>query len=297
MKGVFFLLLCISSFQGKSQGFTQDTILLNKYSAVINCLANDSLEGRPVSSIHEDKSAHYIAKELKIIKLGTTHFQKFRFRHHGRHYKSKNVVSFFNQNADSTIIIGAHYDHIERGSELSFSYSNRNAIHNGADDNASGIALLIGLANTAATWTKKKYNYIFVAYSGHEIGLYGSKYFTAYCKKTRLKIKLVLNFDMVGRLDSIAPVLSIYATPNLSQMQQIQLENQFQPLKIDLSDSSKVKHTDCKWFLQHKTPCISFTSGIHSDYHKVSDDVEKINYQGLLNIHRLIQEYMFRFIQ
>jgi len=297
MKKLFFLFLFISGIPCKSQDFSQDSALILKYSSVIHCLANDSMEWRPVSSIYEDKSAKYIAKELQIIKTGTIQFQKFSFRHKGKHYNSKNVVCYINKNADSTIIIGAHYDHIERGSELSFSYSNRQGIHNGADDNASGIALLIGLANTASDWMKTKYNYIFIAYSGHEIGLFGSKHFANYCEKNSMKIKLVLNVDMVGRLDSLAPVLSIYATPNLSQMQQIKLESMFYPLKIDLSDSSKVHQTDCKWFIQNKTPGVSLTSGIHSDYHKVSDDVEKINYQGLLIIQKLIQEYMFRFIQ
>ncbi len=289
---VFFLF--ISFLEISSQINLKDSILLQKYQSVIKTLADDSLYGRPVGSVYEEKAAAYINSQLLEMNLALPMTQKFDFKLQNKKVKSKNLYCYLDNHSDSTILLGAHYDHLEMGSDLSFNYSNRQGIHNGADDNASGVALLLGLAMNSKNWMSKYYNYIFVAYSAHEIGLFGSEHFSKFCEKNKVKLKLVLNFDMVGRLDSTAPVLSLYAKPNPNELLISDILQKFKSLKIDTNESEKVLRTDCKHFASKGIPCLSFTSGLHSDYHKTSDDEEKINYQGLLLIQKVVEEFLFR---
>ena len=114
--------------------------------------------------------------------------------------KGKNIIANINNNAIETVIIGAHYDHIGWGKEGS-RYIGEPAIHNGADDNASGVAALFQLAKILKK-KEKSYNYTLVAFSGEEKGLLGSN---AYLKEQNLdkaSINCMINLDMIGRLDT-----------------------------------------------------------------------------------------------
>ena len=110
----------------------------------------------------------------------------------------KNVVGFHNNNAKHTIIIGAHYDHLKHGQVGSLS-TLENQIHNGVDDNASGVALMINLIPELINY--KNYNYLFIIFLEKRLGLYGSTYFTKYPTINLDKVRFMLNFDMVGRLN------------------------------------------------------------------------------------------------
>ena len=262
------------------------------FKEIIGVLANDSLQGRAVSSVYEEKSAKYISKkfkENKKFKPQIHHFQYFN-ADSSQSFTSKNVYCFLDNKADSTILIGAHYDHIGLGNGFSRSY-NQKGVHNGADDNASGVALMLGLAKTHKKWVKKKYNYLFVAYSAHEIGLFGSTAFSKFCETNFKPIHFVLNFDMVGRFDEKAQILNIYGVQTLKKH-----KNYFDLLdfkgKIYTQESDIIFQTDAKSFAQKNIQSLSFTTGIHIDYHKVSDDENKINYKGLLYIQQIIQKFL-----
>jgi Zn-dependent M28 family amino/carboxypeptidase len=180
------------------------------------------------------------------------------------------------------------------GEGISRSY-NKKGIHNGADDNASGVALLLGLAKKFKSWENKKHNYLFVCNSAHEIGLFGSTAFSKFALDNFKPIVLALNFDMVGRLDNDIKIMNVYG---------IQTLNEYQNQKIDLvafdgivmsNFNDKISECDLKSFAENGISCLSFTTGYHSDYHTITDDEEFINYNGIQQIEQYVIDLLSKF--
>ncbi|HHG83654.1 MAG TPA: M28 family peptidase, partial [Bacteroidetes bacterium] len=156
-----------------------------------------SRESIPILWLREGKAA---ALNGKVIS-GNLRLQIDRRTGH-------NVVAKMDHGAPYTIVIGAHFDHLGMGTEGSL-YRGEPAVHNGADDNASGTAMLIELAHSLNDQPYKRFNYVFIAFSGEERGLLGSNYF---CKNPSIdldKVSCMINFDMVGRLDKTKNTLGI----------------------------------------------------------------------------------------
>ncbi|MDQ3045914.1 MAG: M28 family peptidase [Bacteroidota bacterium] len=259
------------------------------------------MKGREVSSLQEKKAAEIILKEFKKIKKFKPLLQHFIYLHPDslKEKKSSNVYCFINNHADSTILIGAHYEHIGLGGKLSYSLGKKNQIHNGADDNASGVALMLGLSQTFRTWQSRNYNYLFVAYSAHEIGLFGSSSFYGFSKGKFPPICQVINFDMVGRLDEKQPVVNVYGIGKGDKATKNQLDSLAFTFKTKIytEEESKITDTDCRAFVREGIRCLSFTTGLHSDYHKVSDDEEKINYSGIFKVQMLVETLVCKTVQ
>ena len=155
----------------------------NKIHEDVTFLADDKLEGRQTGTDGEKAAADYLAKRFKDLNLepkGTTgYFQDFTFRpktgpHQEVKYTSsntdstitgRNILAFLNNNANQTVIIGAHYDHLGYGEEGSLYRGEGKEIHNGADDNASGVAVMLNLASKLKN-NNKENNYLFLAFSG-----------------------------------------------------------------------------------------------------------------------------------
>ena len=199
-----------------------------------------------------------------------------------------NVVGYINNKAKSTVILGAHYDHLGYGEDHNSLYSGSSpAIHNGADDNASGTAALLALGKWLKKAGLKNYNYILVSFSGEELGLYGSKYFVDNSGLNLASINYMINMDMVGRLNDSTHGLTIggYGTsPSWGKL--IKKENNYFKLNLDSSGSGPSDHTS---FYRKDVPVLFFFTGSHSDYHKPTDDAYKINYEGELKIIKYIQ--------
>ncbi len=199
-----------------------------------------------------------------------------------------NVVGYINNNASSTVIIGAHYDHLGYGEDgNSMLHTGERLIHNGADDNASGTAALIELANLLSKAKAKDNNYLFIAFSGEELGLFGSKYFTEHPTIDLANTNYMINMDMVGRLNDSSKTLTIggYGTsPVWSSALYSEKKIPF-TIKIDSSGTGPSDHTS---FYRKDIPVLFFFTGIHSDYHKPTDDANKINYTGEMRIIRYI---------
>ena len=160
-------------------------------------------------------------------------------------------------------------------------------IHNGADDNASGTAALLALSEILKNDGDKKFNYLFVAFSGEELGLFGSKYFTEHCPVDYKNINYMINMDMVGRLNDSTHGLTIggYGTsPAWGHL--INLTDDYFKINVDSSGSGPSDHTS---FYRKDLPVLFFFTGSHHDYHKPSDDADKINFKGELKIIRYIQ--------
>jgi len=198
--------------------------------------------------------------------------------------KTANVAAIYMMRpaADEYIVIGAHYDHLGLGGKGSGSRNpDTVAVHNGADDNASGTALVLEAAKrlSESKW-KGKYNIIFVAFSAEEFGLLGSSWFVQHLPVDKRKIKLMLNFDMVGRLNEYR-TLSVGGTGTFADAEKIlSAVNDTNKLKLAFSTEG-YGPSDHASFYADSIPVLYFNTGVHPDYHLPADDVEKINCTGL----------------
>ena len=268
----------------------------NRINDDVNYLSNDNLEGRKTGSKGEQIAADYIAdrfKSLKIKAKGTnTYFQDFNFNKPASPHdqasfdeieddtmiSSKNVIGHIDNNAEHTIVIGAHYDHLGYGGEGSLHVGSE--IHNGADDNASGTALMLDLASQLK-FNNRNNNYLFIAFSGEEMGLLGSNYFVKNPTINLSSVNYMINLDMVGRLkeDKSLAVYGVGTSPIFKQT--INSNNESFNL---IENESGVGPSDHTSFYINDIPVLHFFTGQHSDYHKPSDDADKVNFEGIKEI-------------
>ena len=193
-----------------------------------------------------------------------------------------NVIGYIDNKATNTIIIGAHYDHLGHGGEESL-YRGEPAIHNGADDNASGVAGVIELARYYSKVKSKNNNYLFIAFSGEEKGLLGSGHFTKNPNIDLSKVNYMLNMDMIGRLKQEEPVVIISGV-GTSDAWKVTMNYVNVPGLRTKTTESGVGPSDHTSFYLKNIPVLHFFSGTHNDYHKPSDDEPLINYSGELRI-------------
>jgi Zn-dependent M28 family amino/carboxypeptidase len=259
---------------------------------MIYTLADDSMKGRASGSLEEQKTLDYLSTTFKQLTGKILKTQSFSFTKDNLNYQCKNAYYFKNNHANKTILISAHYDHIGFGGPLSLSFTS-DEIHNGADDNASGVSLLLSLSQDILKKKDVAVNYLIVFYSGHEIGLFGSSAFHQFIQLTNdfKKISRVLNFDMVGRMDPTIKKVKCMRSPALDSLIQSIPVNQFS-FKLNIADEEKLTTLDTKTYVQAGIPCINFTTGIHNDYHKSSDDAKYINYEGLNEIRKFLLYFL-----
>lgn len=197
-----------------------------------------------------------------------------------------NVIGYIDNGAPATVIIGAHYDHLGYGEDRNSLAPDEKAIHNGADDNASGTAALLELARMLKESKLKNANYAFVAFSGEELGLFGSKYFAEKGPVPMQQVNYMVNMDMVGRLsaDKGLQIGGYGTSPSWGEVVPAALPK---GLKVNY-DSSGLGPSDHASFYVKDVPVLFFFTGTHGDYHKPGDDAEKINYDGELTIVKLV---------
>ena len=197
-----------------------------------------------------------------------------------------NVIGYVDNHAPTTIILGAHYDHLGYGEDHNSLWTGERSIHNGADDNASGTGAVIMLSKMLRDSKFKGNNYLFITFSGEELGLFGSKYFTENPTIKLSEVSYMINMDMVGRLNDSTHAITIggYGTsPAWSSI----LTTKEKALTVKF-DSSGVGPSDHTSFYRKDIPVLFFFTGTHPDYHKPGDDVEKINFRGELQIIKYI---------
>ena len=194
--------------------------------------------------------------------------------------KGRNVVGFLNNHKKYTVVIGAHYDHLGMGEKGNSLYKGPPQIHNGADDNASGTSSLIEMAHWLSTHKNMyDYNFLFCAFSGEELGLLGSNYLTKHLPISKDSISFMFNMDMVGRLNPSTKELAISGTGTSPIWDSI-IEQKTLGLKIKTSASGMGPSDHSSFYIQD-IPALHFFTGTHPDYHKPSDDIEKINFKGM----------------
>jgi len=267
-------------------------------------LSSDKMEGRFPGTKGNNDAAAYIRKYFKkynLKKFNENYYQSFQlFVKEGiNKMKSdtvitQNVVGYIEGSDEKLknefIVIGAHYDHWGWGGMASGSKKKDTvAIHNGADDNASGVAaLLCILEQVSQLETKPKRSIIFISFSGEEEGLLGSKYFVNHLPIPKEAVKVMLNMDMVGRLNTEKQIFMGGAGtfPNgVELMKELGENSGLNPV----IHAGEVGGSDHVSFYKSSISAIGFHTGGHPQYHTPEDDIDLINIQG----GALVSQYIF----
>jgi aminopeptidase YwaD len=233
----------------------------------------------PVVYITKEAKKKYLKDESASveIKIDVEMTEKTRTGH--------NVVGYLDNGAATTVIIGAHYDHLGYGEDGNTHYHGpERVVYHGADDNASGVAGAIELAKLLRQSGLKNNNYLFIAFSGEELGLYGSKYFVEHSPIDMKNVNYMINLDMVGRLNDSSHTLNIggYGTsPAWGEICNSISDKKYFDLHFDSSGTGPSDHTS---FYLKNIPVLFFFTGWHSDYHKPTDVYDKINYNGEIQV-------------
>lgn len=288
----YFVFVLTTGCSSPAQDFQAGRIL-----AHIQTLADDSFQGRGTGTPGEKAASDYIISQFEALGLDPkgdegTFKQRFPFKQgihgQGEAGTSVNVVGFLDNGAATTIILGAHYDHLGMdGQNSSLAADPGNMIHNGADDNASGVAGVIELARYFSENNRKeKNNYLFVCFSGEELGLLGSKYFADNYEGIS-SANFMINMDMIGRLDPQTRTVTVHGTGTSPSFEPLlrKLETAHLKVKTDSSGTGPSDHTS---FYLKNIPVLHFFTGAHSDYHKPTDDWDKINLEGQVHVLKLI---------
>ncbi len=237
----------------------------------------------PVVYVSKDAAIKYLSDKIATldIHLKVDIGQKNR--------TGNNVIGYIDNEAPTTIILGAHFDHLGFGEDgNSMHRTGEKLIHNGADDNASGTAALLELSKAIKKSKNKNHNFLFIAFSGEELGLFGSKYFVDNPTINLESVSCMINMDMVGRMNDSTNSITIGGIGTSPAWNEIVMLNKNVPFKIKV-DSSGTGPSDHATFYRKNIPVLFFFTGLHSDYHKPTDDFEKINFTGTKNIVKFIE--------
>ncbi len=244
----------------------------SKYPVVYNPKSDFETAALPVLYLSHEAYKNYISdKSGNTISL-QVHIEK-------KELTGVNVAAYINNNAPYTVILGAHYDHLGWGEDGNSMYRGKEKmIHNGADDNASGTAGLMQLASRIKSKRLRNYNYLFIHFSAEELGLLGSKAIAKQAGLDSTKIAYMINMDMIGRLNDSTHALTVGGvgtSPTWGEL--LAKGNKNFKINVDSSGAGPSDHTS---FYHQGIPVLFFFTGLHTDYHKPSDDADKINYIG-----------------
>ncbi|MDR7211821.1 M20/M25/M40 family metallo-hydrolase [Flavobacterium piscis] len=267
-------------------------------------LSSDKLEGRFPGTKGNNEAASYIKKHFKkygLKEFNRNYYQSFKLfvkaginKVKSDSVTTQNVVGYLEGSDEKLknefIVIGAHYDHWGWGGEGSGSKKKEAmAIHNGADDNASGVsALLCILQELSKAAVKPKRSIIFISFSGEEEGLLGSKYFVSNLPVEKDAVKVMLNMDMVGRLNEEKQIYMGGAGtfPNgVELMKKLGETSALNPV----IHAGEVGGSDHVSFYKASISAVGFHTGGHPQYHTPEDDIDLINIQG----GALVSQYIY----
>ena len=246
---------------------------------VLNSIMNEAnydLGSVENSLLHSQKS---IAFNIPQIKISVDIQNNFQYKN------AYNIFSMLSgYDTTQSVVIGAHYDHIPPKKIEGV----KDSIRNGADDNASGVAVLLELLNNSQHYNKPVCNIVFVFFSAEESGAIGSKYFIDNKPRIIGTIKAMINLDMVGRMKNDS--LYINYGHNLDLWQYIFY--QYSQNKFKIIWDEYFGGTDAFYFIENNIPSIWITTGLHPEIHQISDEIDKINIIGMKKVHDLLIELL-----
>lgn len=264
--------------------------------AAVRYLADESLEGRLAGSAGERCAGDYLAAEFARLGLkpGGEHGSWFQavplasvVNPHGPSGTGRNVVAVLPGRgaAGAAVVVGAHYDHLGRGPMGSMAPDDVGVVHHGADDNASGAAALLAVARRLKAGPRAEASVVFVAFTGEEEGLLGSRYYAAHPAIPLAGTRAMVNMDMIGRLG--AGQLLVYGTGTATEWKGILASANGDSLKLnEMADGYGA--SDQTAFYERDVPVLHFFTNVHGDYHRPSDTWDKIDYAGLDRVAALV---------
>lgn len=281
------------STQAQTSGFTTSSELKE----TVYYLASDELEGRATGSVGIEKAAVYIEKKLKSYNI-PSYFDTYRDDYEARGLPATNIVGFLEGNdptlKNEVIILGAHYDHIGIVTAV-----NGDSIANGANDDASGVAVVLAMARYFGKKKNNKRSLMFTLYSGEEMGLLGSKHLAQRLKESNVNLYTMTNFEMLG-VPMKDKTYEAYVTGfDLSNMGNKMNDYVAFNLLDELPTAKKYqlfyRSDNYAFYKAFNKPChaistFDFTNFDH--YHKVGDEAELMDYEFMANlVNKLIPAY------
>lgn len=238
----------------------------------VRVLASPEFEGRAAGSEGERRASEYLAGEMRRLGL-EVHIQEFS-GHGGR---CRNVVGLLRGASEEAVVLGAHYDHLGRDGER---------IYFGADDNASGTAVMLEAAARLAARPPRR-TIVFAAFSGEETGLHGSRHYVHHPLAPLEKTVAMVNLDMVGRLREKLVVFGAESGDRFRE----HLADSPVPLVFNQDPVGPSDHTS---FYLKGVPAVHLFTGAHADYHKTTDTADRVNYEGLARVADLVERLVRR---
>lgn len=278
-------------------------------------LASAALEGRGTGTAGNDSAASYIARRFESLRLGTVsngcpspagalaprcsrkYFQPFVARsaaaaHAGLPYElpTQNVVAVLRGSdpslAGEYVVLGAHFDHLGRSGSSALDPDSTEAVRNGADDNASGTAAVMELARLLSRHPPRR-SVIFVTFSGEELGLLGSQRFVERPPVPADRIVAMLNFDMVGRLRNDRVI--VYGVETATEMRAL-VDTAATATGLQVRGvGDGFGPSDHSSFYAHGIPVLHFFTDLHEDYHRATDDPDKVSAAGIGRVVQLAE--------
>ena len=262
-------------------------ITVKELQAHASFLASDTLEGRESGKAGGAATAAYLANELRRLKLQPLGSETDYRQPFGAGYQNilGLLVGSDPQLKDEWIVIGAHFDHVGFGNR-SNSQGPLGLVHNGADDNASGVSCLLEIAEALSRGSPLRRSVAIAFWDAEEKGLLGSEHWISH-HTNRSQIRFYTNIDMVGRMqDDTAEVFGVRTMPGLRTVLARSNVSNLQ-WKYDWAQRDDSDHHS---FYKRNIPYVMVFSGLHYDYHRPSDDIEKLNFEGIEKIARVLAQ-------
>jgi hypothetical protein len=262
----------------------------------IRYLASDSLAGRLTGTPGADSAAAYIARRFDQVGLqpgAGGWMQSFTVSADAPAARAAHVAGVTARNVigilpgrdpelrNEVVVVGAHYDHLGDGEFGSLDPDSTGRVHNGADDNASGVAALVRIAARVAAQPPAR-SVVFIAFSGEELGLLGSAWYVHHAPYPIERTVAMINLDMVGRLRN--DHLIVYGTETAKEFPKLlDSLNWYAGFKLTEQGDGYGPSDQSSFYAAHR-PVLHFFTDLHEDYHRATDDWPKINVDGLLRV-------------
>ncbi|MEM6331553.1 MAG: M20/M25/M40 family metallo-hydrolase [Planctomycetota bacterium] len=271
----------------RTQRAALDSITADDLLAHAQVLASDAYEGRAAGSRGGRAAASYLAQQLKRIGVdgGAADGGYYQRIPGGRRNVLAKLPGADPALASEWVVLGAHYDHVGYGNRRT-SFGPFGYVHNGADDNASGVATVLEIAEAFADSGARPARSILIAFwDGEETGMVGSRHWAANPTTPLAGVKLAINADMIGRLrEGRLQVLGARTGYGLRRLASVAVDE-----GLRLEFPWPVESSSDHWtFLSRGVPAVMLHTGLHGDYHRPSDDVERLNIDGLQKVTRYL---------
>jgi hypothetical protein len=258
-------------------------------------LADDTLEGREAGSRGGQAAANYLTKEFARHSLAAVGEERSYFQ--AFNGSCRNILGMIEGSdpklKEQVILLGAHYDHVGYGRKGN-SYGPIGYIHNGADDNASGVSGLLEIIDAIKQLPEPpKRSILFVLWDAEETGLIGSKHWVSRPTVPLSRIVLCFNIDMIGRLKDQR--LEVYGSRTLAGSRRLLSEtNAVADLTLDFNWQVKADSDHHPFFAQG-IPFLMLHTGLHENYHRPSDDANLLNVEGMQKVTQLTLQTLLRY--